>query len=62
MKSMPTQKHVRFRKPTILKHFLPPPPPQEDQIEEQSLATTIWKRNSIEAVSQLERSKCPGLC
>jgi hypothetical protein len=58
---MPTQKHVRFRKSTILKHLLPPPP-QEDQIEEQSLATTIWKRNSIEAVSQLERSKCPGLC
>ncbi|CAM6010223.1 unnamed protein product [Sphagnum balticum] len=60
MKSAPTQKHVRLRKSGILEHLLPPPP-QENQIEEQSPAATLWNRSSVEAVSQLEGSKCPGL-
>jgi hypothetical protein len=61
MKSTPTQKRVRFRKFGILKHLMPPPL-QQDQIEEQSLVATLGNMNSMEAVSQLERSKCPGLC
>jgi len=60
MKSAPTQKHVRLRKSGILEH-LRPPLPQEDQIEERSPAATLWNRNSVKAVSQLEGSKCPGL-
>jgi hypothetical protein len=60
MKSAPMQKHVRLRKSGIPEHLLPPPP-QEDQIEEQSPAATLWNRSSVEAVSQLEGSKCPGL-
>ncbi|CAK9232059.1 unnamed protein product [Sphagnum troendelagicum] len=59
MKSAPMQKHVRLRKSGIPEHLLPPP--QEDQNEEQSPAATLWNRSSVEAVSQLEGSKCPGL-